>query len=324
MSTSGVDPAGPRLQRLRPADLAAVGGDGRVVAHVLRLERPHPQPAPREGAAQARHQQRLAGVRAGALDHQRAGHAGVHGGRLAADQARPAAIALCCRAMFAMVLDAAGPAAAPGQLPDPAPGPGQVLVRVKACAVCRTDLHVVDGELPHPKLPLIPGHEIVGEVLACGPGPAPFAPGQRVGIPWLGHTCGACPYCRDGRENLCDAPGLHRLHAGRRLRRARRGRRRLLLPPARPLRRRRGRTAAVRRPDRLPHPAHGRRRRAASASGASAPPPTSWPRSPATRAASSTPSPAPATRRPRTSPAAWAPPGPATRTRRRRPSSTPP
>ena len=95
--------------------------------------------------------------------------------------------------MFAMVLDALGQPLRPAQLPDPVPGPGQVLVRVNACAVCRTDLHVVDGELPHPKLPLIPGHEIVGEVLACGPGPASFSIGRRVGIPWLGHTCGACP-----------------------------------------------------------------------------------------------------------------------------------
>jgi propanol-preferring alcohol dehydrogenase len=110
--------------------------------------------------------------------------------------------------MFAMLLDAPGRALRPATLADPVPGPGQVLVRVRACAVCRTDLHVVDGELPHPKLPLIPGHEIVGQVLACGPGPAPFAGGQRVGIPWLGHTCGACPYCRSGRENLCDAPGF--------------------------------------------------------------------------------------------------------------------
>ena len=110
--------------------------------------------------------------------------------------------------MFAMVLDAPGPAVAPGPAARPRPRPGQVLVRVRACAVCRTDLHVVDGELPHPKLPLIPGHEIVGEVVACGPGPAPFSIGQRVGIPWLGHTCGACPYCRAGRENLCDAPGF--------------------------------------------------------------------------------------------------------------------
>lgn len=110
--------------------------------------------------------------------------------------------------MFAMVLDALGLPLRPAELPDPTPGPGQVLVRVLACAVCRTDLHVVDGELPHPKLPLIPGHEIVGEVVTCGPGPAPFPTGTRVGIPWLGHTCGTCPYCRDGRENLCDAPGF--------------------------------------------------------------------------------------------------------------------
>ena len=110
--------------------------------------------------------------------------------------------------MLAMVLDSPGHPLRQATLPDPVPGYGQVLVRVRACAVCRTDLHVVDGELPHPKLPLIPGHEIVGEVLACGPGPTPFQPGTRVGIPWLGHTCGACPYCRQGRENLCDAPGF--------------------------------------------------------------------------------------------------------------------
>ncbi len=154
------------------------------------------QAAPRVGAGQARHQQRLAGIRAGALDHQRLGHAGGHGRALAPDQA-------CCRRYAAMRRVHArhgprrpGQPLRPAQLPDPVPGPGQVLVRVKACAVCRTDLHVVDGELPHPKLPLIPGHEIVGEVLACGPGPAPFATGRRVGIPWLGHTCGTCPYCR--------------------------------------------------------------------------------------------------------------------------------
>jgi alcohol dehydrogenase, propanol-preferring len=110
--------------------------------------------------------------------------------------------------MFAMVLDAPGQPLRPAEVADPAPGPGQVLVRVKACAVCRTDLHVVEGELPDPKQPLIPGHEIVSEVRACGPGPVPFAVGRRVGIPWLGHTCGACPYCRSGRENLCDAPGF--------------------------------------------------------------------------------------------------------------------
>ncbi|MGK4003565.1 zinc-dependent alcohol dehydrogenase family protein [Sorangium sp. So ce1036] len=91
--------------------------------------------------------------------------------------------------------------------PAPRPGPGEVLLRVRACAVCRTDLHVVDGELPDPRLPLVPGHQIVGEVLeevpAAGERPR-FAPGTRVGVPWLGWTCGACAHCRAGRENLCD------------------------------------------------------------------------------------------------------------------------
>jgi propanol-preferring alcohol dehydrogenase len=86
--------------------------------------------------------------------------------------------------------------------PVPEPGPGQVLLEVSACAVCRTDLHVVDGELPRPDRALVPGHEIVGTVLAAGPG-AGFAPGTRLGVPWLGWTCGACEWCRSGRENLC-------------------------------------------------------------------------------------------------------------------------
>jgi len=86
----------------------------------------------------------------------------------------------------------------------PQPGPGQVLLQIRACAVCRTDLHVVDGELPHPKLPLVPGHEIIGVVTAVGPAVERFKPGDRVGVPWLGWTCGACDYCRAGRENLCD------------------------------------------------------------------------------------------------------------------------
>jgi alcohol dehydrogenase, propanol-preferring len=90
------------------------------------------------------------------------------------------------------------------ELPIPKPGPGQVLVRVRACAVCRTDLHVVDGELAQPKLPLVPGHEIVGVVTAKGEGVERFKPGDRVGIPWLGWTCGVCDYCCTGRENLCD------------------------------------------------------------------------------------------------------------------------
>jgi propanol-preferring alcohol dehydrogenase len=90
--------------------------------------------------------------------------------------------------------------------PDPVPGPGEVRLRVEACAVCRTDLHVVDGELPNPRLPIVPGHEIVGIVDAVGPGGAALALGQRAGIPWLGHTCGCCSYCLSGHENLCDHP----------------------------------------------------------------------------------------------------------------------
>ncbi|MBX9944005.1 MAG: zinc-dependent alcohol dehydrogenase family protein [Reyranella sp.] len=106
--------------------------------------------------------------------------------------------------MFAMVLERPGTLLVAQRRPDPSPGPGQILVEVTACAVCRTDLHVVDGDLAEPKLPLIPGHEIVGRVLACGPGAPGFATGQRIGIPWLGWTCGACEHCRAGRENLCD------------------------------------------------------------------------------------------------------------------------
>jgi propanol-preferring alcohol dehydrogenase len=105
-----------------------------------------------------------------------------------------------------MVLEGAGRALTWTERPDPLPGPGQVLVKVSACGVCRTDLHVVDGELPDPKLPLVPGHEIVGEVAALGAGVTGFAIGERVGVPWLGRTCGHCPYCAAGRENLCDAP----------------------------------------------------------------------------------------------------------------------
>ena len=90
--------------------------------------------------------------------------------------------------------------------PDPQPMQGEVRVRVAACGVCRTDLHVVDGELPNPKLPIVPGHEIVGRIDAVGGGVGDLAAGMRVGIPWLGHTCGHCSYCREGRENLCDHP----------------------------------------------------------------------------------------------------------------------
>jgi propanol-preferring alcohol dehydrogenase len=92
------------------------------------------------------------------------------------------------------------------ELADRQPGPGQISVTVLACGVCRTDLHLVDGELPDPQLPIIPGHEIVGRIDAVGPGVTDLQVGERVGIPWLGHTCGVCPYCRMNRENLCDRP----------------------------------------------------------------------------------------------------------------------
>ena len=90
----------------------------------------------------------------------------------------------------------------------PEPGAAQVLLRVEACGVCRTDLHVVDGDLLHPKLPLVPGHEIVGRIEKLGSGVPELSLGQRVGVPWLGHTCGQCPYCKEAHENLCDAPGF--------------------------------------------------------------------------------------------------------------------
>ncbi len=105
--------------------------------------------------------------------------------------------------MRAMLLEVPGrPLVAATLDPDP-PGPGQIQIRVHACGVCRTDLHVADGELPRPKLPLVLGHEIVGTVSRLGPGAARFAVGARVGVPWMGWTCGVCEYCRSGRENLC-------------------------------------------------------------------------------------------------------------------------
>ena len=108
--------------------------------------------------------------------------------------------------MKAMVLHAVGEALRSEQRPDPTPGPEEIVVRVEACAVCRTDLHVVDGDLPNPKLPLIPGHEIVGRVAALGSAVRTLSLQQRVGVPWLGFACGSCPYCRSGAENLCDFP----------------------------------------------------------------------------------------------------------------------
>lgn len=108
--------------------------------------------------------------------------------------------------MKAMVLERPGAELVLVERPNPIPGPGEIRLKVEACAVCRTDLHVIDGELEHPKLPLVPGHEIVGIVDAVGPGVDAARIGRRVGVPWLGHTCGVCPYCRSDAENLCDAP----------------------------------------------------------------------------------------------------------------------
>ncbi len=105
--------------------------------------------------------------------------------------------------MRAMVLDAAKSPLREADLPIPEPGPGQLLVKVTACGVCRTDLHVVDGELPEPALPLVPGHQVVGRIAALGPGVKARRVGERVGIPWLAGSCGLCPYCREERENLC-------------------------------------------------------------------------------------------------------------------------
>ncbi|MFZ5780591.1 MAG: zinc-dependent alcohol dehydrogenase family protein [Pseudomonadota bacterium] len=108
--------------------------------------------------------------------------------------------------MKAMVLSAPGRPLRLEERPDPSPGPGEIRLRVEACGVCRTDLHVVDGELPGIHQPIVPGHEIVGIVEAFGAGVTSHHAGERVGIPWLGHTCGTCPYCRTHRENLCDTP----------------------------------------------------------------------------------------------------------------------
>jgi alcohol dehydrogenase, propanol-preferring len=107
--------------------------------------------------------------------------------------------------MRAMVLERQGEPLRPSELPEPEPGAGQVLLEVDACGICRTDLHILDGELTKPKLPLVMGHQIVARVLGAG---ERFEPGQRVGVPWLGFTDGTCRYCRSGRENLCDAAGF--------------------------------------------------------------------------------------------------------------------
>ena len=108
--------------------------------------------------------------------------------------------------MQAMVLEAQGEALMLRERPEPEPGAGMVRIRIAACGVCRTDLHVVDGELPDLRYPIVPGHEIVGRVEALGPGVTTLRLGERVGVPWLGYTCGVCRYCREGMENLCDRP----------------------------------------------------------------------------------------------------------------------
>src|SRR5271165_2430772 len=108
--------------------------------------------------------------------------------------------------MHVMVLNRPGMPLEWTERPEPCPGAGEIRVKVAACGVCRTDLHLLDGELPNPKLPIVPGHEIIGRIDAIGAGVEGLQIGERVGIPWLGHTCGICPYCRMQRENLCDAP----------------------------------------------------------------------------------------------------------------------
>ncbi|MBL0391165.1 zinc-dependent alcohol dehydrogenase family protein [Ramlibacter monticola] len=108
--------------------------------------------------------------------------------------------------MRAMAVDRAAGRLREVRRPVPVPGRHEVLVRVRACGVCRTDLHVIDGELPPHREDLVPGHEVVGEVVGRGEGATRFAPGTRIGIPWLGRACGQCPYCRAQRENLCDEP----------------------------------------------------------------------------------------------------------------------
>lgn len=106
--------------------------------------------------------------------------------------------------MRAVLFEAPGRPLVERELPDPSPGPGELLIDVGACGVCRTDLHLIDGELPDPRLPVVPGHQIVGRVAALGDGVASFEVGDRVGVPWLGRSCGVCRYCAEGSENLCD------------------------------------------------------------------------------------------------------------------------
>ncbi len=118
--------------------------------------------------------------------------------------------------MRAMLFERVGQPLRAAELPVPRPGPGQVLLAVEACGVCRTDLHLIDGELPDPLLPVVPGHEIVGRAVTCGEGVEGIAIGARLGVPWLGWTCGHCRYCTSGRENLCDQARFtgYQIHGG--------------------------------------------------------------------------------------------------------------
>jgi alcohol dehydrogenase, propanol-preferring len=120
------------------------------------------------------------------------------------------------RTMRAMLLAEPRQLLRPVEMPIPHPAASQVLLQVEACGVCRTDLHLVDGELPNPKMPIIPGHEIVGRVVATGSGVGALQPGQRVGVPWLGWSCGRCRHCAGGRENLCDDARFtgYQIHGG--------------------------------------------------------------------------------------------------------------
>ena len=179
--------------------------------------------------------------------------------------------------MKAMILDAPGQLLQYRDIPDPVPGPGQVLVKVAACGVCRTDLHVVDGDLTEPHLPIIPGHEIVGRVEAIGAGVGHFTIGDRVGIPWLGHTCGECFFCRSSQENLCDAPLFTGTDQWRLCRLHSRGGR-VLLSAARELRRRGGGPAVVCGADRPSRTAYDGGCQGASASTALVQPRISSPR----------------------------------------------
>ena len=178
--------------------------------------------------------------------------------------------------MRAQLLTAARRPLVAAELPAPRPGPQQVLIAVRACAVCRTDLHVVDGELVDPKLPLVPGHEIVGIVVEKGAAADRFAVGDRVGVPWLGWTCGVCDYCRSGQENLCDRARFtgYQIDGGYAELTVADERYCFAIDSA--LRRCRGGAADVRRTDRLPHVAHGGRRASASGSTALARRRTSW------------------------------------------------